>query len=818
MQTKSTNESSPRQFSPYYSLLRDLKTSNILNPINWSLRLRFLTVPAVMLALGCLTLAWIFHRYQDMVVIESVDSRLSVFQHWIQDKIANEFDVLLSEVSPLAAMPEVIQSMRDRDKDHLVRFILPYAERLRATTGRESLYFHFHLPPATSFLRTWDVDATGADLTDIRPIVVKSNKYHSPFKGIEVGPGGAAMRAIIPLSDGNEHIGTVEAATSLENLLGATAMPPHFGAVLLIDKRFESVLGKNRIRGMHGKWIVGRGFSLPQENRIFDDLDRGELPERIGNCFYRYLPLEDFEGRNIGGVLLGYDSSALFKSTINEALVFGLFFLIGGMALWFHIYMNVARVKQFLTRLGRILGNTVSGDFTGRFDTTPVHCLDILHCTKTDCPVYHDPMRICYLETGSEALSATGRNTCVFLSRYQHCRLCPVYARRRGDELVEMRHTVNTLVRLWGGFMGRVGQVASGVLQTSDSLEGLPSLGHVSVSLEYMAGLTAFGHDIQGVYNRWEVYNILSDACQRSFGLDEFAILELDPDGLAATVAVNRFAATDQLCSEMFASPELCRVKRLGKPVYSDPNPALCPFFHVDPKARVRCCLPMLMGGTVGGIMTFVVPADEFAGKRLALSIVQKYLTECAPVLTSLNLLEMTREQSLRDPLTGMHNRRFLDGYMHQYEEIARRTEKRVGFLMVDVDFFKQINDQYGHLAGDAVLKELSELLRRSVRAADLVVRFGGEEFLILLHEVRQDFVQSVAEKIRQTVEAHPFPLPDGLTIHKTVSVGFAEYPTDAASFYKAIKFADVALYKAKEGGRNKVLRFEPAMWHDQEY
>ena len=819
MPAKSTTESSRRQFSPYYKLFYDLKKSNTINPTNWSLRLRFLTVPALLLALGCLTLAWIFHRYQDMVVIESVDSRLSVFQHWIQDKITNEFDVLLSEASPLSVMPEVIQSMRERDKERLVRYILPYTERLRATTGRESLYFHFHLPPAVSFLRTWDVDATGADLTDIRPIVVKANKYHAPFRGIEVGPGGAAMRAIVPLADGaGEHLGTVEAATSLENLLGATAMPPQFGAMLLLDSRFASVLGKNRIRAVHGKWIAGRSFSLPQENQIFEALDKGMLPERLGNAFYRFLPLEDFEGRNIGGILLGYDSAPLFKSTVSESLVFGLIFLLGAMVLWFHIYWNVARVKQFLTLLGRVLGDTVSGDFSGRFDTAPVHCLDILNCTKTDCPVYHDPMRICYLETGSVALSATGRNTCIFLSRYQHCRLCPVYAQRRGDELVEMRHTVNTLVRLWGGFMSQVGQVASGVLQTSESLDGPPSLGHVSLSLGYMAGLTAFGHDIQGVYNRWEVYNILSDACQRSFGLGEFAILELDADGLAANVAVNRFASQDKLCSQMFASPELCRAKRLGKPVFSAPNPALCPFFHVDPTTQVRCCLPMVMGGTVGGVMTFMVGADTFPQKRFAFSIIQKYLTECAPVLTSLNLLELTREQSLRDPLTGLHNRRFLDGYMHQYEEIARRTEKRIGFLMVDVDYFKQVNDKYGHLSGDAVLKELAGLLRQSVRAADLVVRFGGEEFLLLLHEVRPDFIEIVAEKIRQSVEAHSFPLPDGVTIHKTVSVGFAEYPTDAASFYKAIKFADVALYKAKEGGRNKVLRFEQTMWHDQEY
>jgi len=800
------------------SLLHQFKCSRIVNPTNWSLRLRFLIVPALLLGLGYVTLGATFLRYQDIDAIESIESRLSLFRGWIQDKIANEFAVLLLEVSPLAAMPETIQGVRNRDKDKLVRFILPYVERLRSTTGRDSLYFHFHLPPATSFLRTWDVDSTGADLSDTRPMVVKANKYDSPFKGIEVGPGGADMRVIFPVSDRGEHLGTVEAATSLENILQTLPLPSHFGALLLIDKRFENTLSPNKIRAIHGNWIVGRSLGIEQEKQLFEALDRGETPKQLGRFFYQLLPLEDFEGKAIGGILVAYDSTQQLKSIFSESVIFTLFFLGGSTFLWFHIYLNVARVKQFLTRLDRVLANTISGNFSRRFETEPVHCRDILQCNKQECPVFNNPLRICYQETGSEAFSTQDRNTCCFLSKYKNCRFCPVYSMRRGDELVEMRNTVNTLMHLWGRFAGRVDQTISGVLQTPEASDGVPSLNQISISLEYMAGLTAFSHDLQGVYNKPEVYNILSNAFVRSFGLDEFAILEVDAVNHAVSIASNTIRQPNVLCTEMFCNPELCRTNRLGKSVCSSPNPALCPFFHVSPESTVRCCLPIVMGGHVGAIMTFVIAAKDFSAKRLILPIVQKYLTECAPVLTSLNLLEITRAQSLHDPLTGIHNRRFLNDSMHQYEEIAKRAGTRVGFLMVDVDFFKEVNDQYGHLAGDAVLKDLAKILTHGIRAADLVVRFGGEEFLIMLHEVQQDFSQVVAEKIRRSVEAHAFILPDGTAIKKTISVGFAEYPDDADSFYKAIKFADVALYKAKEGGRNRSVGFTADMWNNEEY
>jgi len=198
--------------------------------------------------------------------------------------------------------------------------------------------------------------------------------------------------------------------------------------------------------------------------------------------------------------------------------------------------------------------------------------------------------------------------------------------------------------------------------------------------------------------------------------------------------------------------------------------------------------------------------------------ILRRYLDVAAPVLSSMRLLHLTKEQAVRDPLTHCHNRRFLDEYIKQYEVLSQRHEKKVGFLMIDLDFFKQVNDQYGHQTGDSVLLEIANLIRESIRRSDLLIRYGGEEFLVLLLEIDSETTHVVAEKVRIAVEQHQFELPGGIAIHKTVSIGISEYPQDAEMFYKAIKYADVALYEAKQAGRNRVVRFEPSMWTKEEY
>lgn len=114
------------------------------------------------------------------------------------------------------------------------------------------------------------------------------------------------------------------------------------------------------------------------------------------------------------------------------------------------------------------------------------------------------------------------------------------------------------------------------------------------------------------------------------------------------------------------------------------------------------------------------------------------------------------------------------------------------------------------------MLKTVAEILKASVRGSDLIIRYGGEEFLAILLDSDEKKTAEIAERVRKTMEEHAFPTPQG-PITKTISIGMAFYPEDSEAFWECVKFADVAMYEAKEAGRNKVLRFDKKMWKEGE-
>lgn len=164
-------------------------------------------------------------------------------------------------------------------------------------------------------------------------------------------------------------------------------------------------------------------------------------------------------------------------------------------------------------------------------------------------------------------------------------------------------------------------------------------------------------------------------------------------------------------------------------------------------------------------------------------------------------------EASLTDPLTGLRNRRYLEQTIEADLAIAARggVERDLVILMVDLDHFKSVNDRYGHAAGDAVLVELARLLKGTFRESDHVVRWGGEEFLIVVRFVDGARAAELAEKLRSSVAGHPFILPDGTELRRTCSIGVAVWPVSpAVSWDRAVDLADAALYEAKRGGRDR--------------
>ena len=223
------------------------------------------------------------------------------------------------------------------------------------------------------------------------------------------------------------------------------------------------------------------------------------------------------------------------------------------------------------------------------------------------------------------------------------------------------------------------------------------------------------------------------------------------------------------------------------------------PYAQYLPKdARTYMASPIIFDGRVIGVLSI---------EDLSVSDLEKF-----SILTAQFTLEMRRiilyekveEMAITDGLTRAFAKRHITERLIEEFERSERHKFNLAFLMVDIDYFKNYNDTYGHLVGDVVLKEIVALLKANTREVDLVGRFGGEEFCVILPETEKVQATIVAERIRSVIEKHRFKAYDESTSVR-VSIGIAVYPEDANDVNALIENSDTALYAAKKEGRNKV-------------
>jgi len=168
------------------------------------------------------------------------------------------------------------------------------------------------------------------------------------------------------------------------------------------------------------------------------------------------------------------------------------------------------------------------------------------------------------------------------------------------------------------------------------------------------------------------------------------------------------------------------------------------------------------------------------------------------------------KELAIRDGLTGLFNYRHFQELLAREVEYAKRYGNEISCMMLDLDFFKQVNDSHGHLYGDFVLREFADLVGKEIRSTDILARYGGEEFVLLLPNIDLERARFVAEKIRKKVENHLFVMED-MSRTVTVSIGiYCGQPEARLSGRDLLRYADKALYQAKEVGRNRVTVFTP--------
>lgn len=214
---------------------------------------------------------------------------------------------------------------------------------------------------------------------------------------------------------------------------------------------------------------------------------------------------------------------------------------------------------------------------------------------------------------------------------------------------------------------------------------------------------------------------------------------------------------------------------------------------------RYVLVVPVQRASQLMGAMELYLPGPREL-REDQIELLQGVAAQAAMAISHAQLFHAQEENALTDELTKLPNRRYMAQRFLQEMQRARRHHKGLAFLMLDIDHFKQINDTYGHLHGDAVLAELAKILNAAKRDSDVASRYGGEEFGIILVESGDTGAMSLAERIREKVEVATFA--GGLKL--TVSIGVAS-TDDEALFTSLIERADQALYAAKQSGRNAV-------------
>jgi diguanylate cyclase (GGDEF)-like protein/PAS domain S-box-containing protein len=254
-----------------------------------------------------------------------------------------------------------------------------------------------------------------------------------------------------------------------------------------------------------------------------------------------------------------------------------------------------------------------------------------------------------------------------------------------------------------------------------------------------------------------------------------------------------------------------CWALRTGQPhlVVAGDETARCP--HAAGVKNTYLCIPILAQGETLGILHFQATDQAPTLANSELSFKTTFASQVGLSLANVRLRQALRTQSIRDPLTGLYNRRYMEEMLDRETRRAVRSECRLSVLMLDIDHFKSFNDTYGHDAGDTVLRETATFLTKSVRAEDIVCRFGGEEFVVILPMADLKASHARAERIRSKLSDLTV-LHHGQSLGRiTVSVGVAELPQHGTFPNEMLGAADAALYRAKREGRDRVVIADPS-------
>jgi two-component system cell cycle response regulator len=331
-------------------------------------------------------------------------------------------------------------------------------------------------------------------------------------------------------------------------------------------------------------------------------------------------------------------------------------------------------------------------------------------------------------------------------------------------------------------------------------------------------------HEVTGDIAAHEVYHVLARRVARALAVSHCSVVlarSEDTRGVVASAFEN--PRLQNAAVELEAYPELRRALDSNEPeliediaahpLYADGRPLLG-LDGAEIPARSAIALPFSIEGGQTGVFLLRRTREQPPLTTEDVAFADAVIGAAVAAVQRAQVIETTRADNARleqlattDSLTQLLNRRALTERLTREMERALRSDGTVALLMLDLDHFKRVNDTHGHLVGDAVLREVAELLISEVRGNDLVGRFGGEEFLVVLPDTDDDGAAAFAERIRERVDRHAFPgREDTPALHMTASIGVATFPAALIeSVEDLFARADAALYRAKADGRNRV-------------
>jgi len=374
-----------------------------------------------------------------------------------------------------------------------------------------------------------------------------------------------------------------------------------------------------------------------------------------------------------------------------------------------------------------------------------------------------------------------------------------------GKELVEQ---INPLFRKIQSTFGDIKYNLSTFIP-NNCVSSSDPLYEAKIIIQELSDIYKFKKTIELDESKSIVYSRLVDIFKTKFSIDNFSLYEIESQVQKRELIYTTHAS---IChSTVDSDASLCRAFRTNNEVLSTDFINICQ--HCTQEKNEYICIPFTINADYSLVLSITSSNLENSSTITShISSIENYLEAAKPVIESKLLMDKLLDTSLRDAMTGLYNRRFLEEFIDKVMHQALREKESYSVLMLDVDFFKMVNDTYGHDVGDKVIVEIGKLVRSSIRESDLGIRYGGEEFVVMLHNADKAGTLKVAQAIHDNFGELIFDAGNGETLQKTMSIGVAKFPQDGDTIWKTIKYADTALYVAKTTGRDKIVEYKNEM------